>query len=140
MEARPYSDDCEQLEREERGLTRRATDDAGEAAPCADRVGGGAMNFVQALAVGAFLLAVWCDARLSEQRPATLLRRIVHVAVSGVLLQLACIGVALVAPTDSGAARQLTAVFAVLMPALVYTFLTGLWLLRTLAEAGLARR
>lgn len=98
------------------------------------------MNFVQALAVGAFLLAVWCDARLSEHRPATLVRRIVHVAVSGVLLQLACVGVALVGPTDAGAARQLTAVFAVLMPALVYAFLTGLWLIRTLAEAGLARR
>jgi hypothetical protein len=140
VEARPYSDHCEQLEGEERGVTRRGVDDAGEAAPRADRVGGGAMNFPLALAVGTFLLAVWCDARLSEHRPATLVRRIVHVAVSGVLLQLACVGVALVGPTDAGVARQLTAVFAVLLPALVYAFLTGLWLMRTLAEAGLARR
>ena len=123
MEAHPYSDDCGQLEGEH-----------------SDGVRGGAMNFVQALAVGAFLLAVWCDVRLSEHRPATLLRRFVHVAVSGVLLQLACVGVALVGPTDAGVARQLTAVFAVLMPALVYAFLTALWLMRTLAEAGLARR
>jgi len=120
VRAHTYSDGCGALEREE-------------------RVGGGAVSFVQALAVGSFLLAIWCDTRLSEHRPATLTRRVVHVAVSGVLLQVAAIGVTLVGPTDAGAARQLTAVFVVLMPALVYAFLTGLWVIRTLAEAGLAR-
>jgi hypothetical protein len=37
-------------------------------------------------------------------------------------------------------ARMFIAVFGLLLPALVYTFVTGLWLVRTLAEIGFARR
>jgi hypothetical protein len=98
------------------------------------------VSFTMTLAVGAFLLAAWADARFEQRRPATPARRVAHVAVSCVLLQLASIGVALVAPTSAGAARQFVAVFAVLLPPLVYAFLAGLWLIRTLAETGLARR
>ena len=36
-------------------------------------------------------------------------------------------------------ARRL-AIFALLLPVFVYTFVSALWLLRTLAEVGFARR
>jgi hypothetical protein len=99
------------------------------------------MSFIVTLVAGAFLLAAWCDARLDQQRPATPARRIAHVAASCILLQVAGFGMKLFAPGDSaGAARQCVAVFVVLLPALVYAFVAGLWLLRTLAETALARR
>ena len=56
-------------------------------------------------------------------------RRIVDEAPEGVLV-----------PEAAGAARRLTALFLVLLPLLVYTFLSALWLIRTIAESGLARR
>ncbi len=92
------------------------------------------------LALGAFLLAAWVDTRFEGRRPATPRRRAVHIAVSCILLQLASIGTGLLVPEQAGAARQLTAVFVVLLPLLVYAFLSGLWLIRSIAEAGLARR
>jgi hypothetical protein len=98
------------------------------------------MNFIVTLVLGAFLLAAWVDARVDERRPGTPARRIAHVAASCVLLQLASIGVALVAPNNASTARQVAAVFVVLLPALVYAFVAGLWILRTLAEAHVARR
>jgi len=98
------------------------------------------MSFPVTLALGAFLLAVWADARFDGRRPATTRRRTVHIAASCILLQLATIGSGLLAPANSDAARRLTALFLVLLPLLVYTFLSALWLIRTIAEGTLARR
>jgi hypothetical protein len=98
------------------------------------------MSFPVTLALGAFLLAVWVDARFDARRPSTPRRRAVHIAVSCILLQSASIGARFLVPDHSGAARQLAAVFVLLLPVMVYAFLSGLWLIRSIAEAGLARR
>jgi hypothetical protein len=98
------------------------------------------VNFTMTLTAGAFILAAWLDNRLDERRPATIARRVAHVAISCVLLQLAAVGMTLVAPNDADKARQFVSVFVVLLPALVYAFVAGLWLLRTLAETAVARR
>jgi hypothetical protein len=98
------------------------------------------MSFPMTLAVGAFLLAAWADVRFAGRRPATPRRRTVHIAASCILLQLVTIGTGVLVPEGAGAARRLTALFVVLLPLLVYTFLSALWLMRTIAEAGLARR
>lgn len=98
------------------------------------------MNYTITLVLGSFLLATWCDARFEQVRPSKIQWRIGHVVASSVILQLAVIGAAAVVPEGSGLERQLIAVFALLLPVFVYTFLAGLWLLRTLAEAGFARR
>jgi hypothetical protein len=98
------------------------------------------MNFTLTLVLAAFLLATWCDARFDGLRPAGIGWRVVHVATACVILQVASIGAGLLVPEGSGVARQLVAVFAILLPVFVYTFVAALWLLRTLAEAGFARR
>lgn len=98
------------------------------------------MSFPVTLALGAFLLAVWVDARFDGQRPPTPRRRAVHIAVSCILLQSASIGAGLLVPDNANAAIRLATVFVVLLPVMVYAFLSGLWLIRSIAEAGLARR
>jgi len=98
------------------------------------------MNYTLMLVLGTFLLSIWCDARFARLRPSTMTWRVAHVIAAGVTLQLGVIGGAAIVPEGAGLDRQLIAVFAVLLPVFVYTFLTGLWLLRILAEVGFARR
>ena len=96
--------------------------------------------FMAALVGAALLLAFWCDLRFGGLRPSGPSRRIVHAAVAYVVLQVA---VAVVGKVDHGgelSPAMLVAVLAVFLPALVYSFLTGMWLLRTLAEATSAAR
>ena len=90
------------------------------------------MNFLLALSFSAFLLAMWVDARLDDRRPESPGWRVAHVGAACVLLQVAAFAGSHVMP--------IVAVFALLLPALVYTFIGGLWLIRTLAEVGIARR
>ena len=98
------------------------------------------MNFSLTLVLGAFLLATWFDGRLERLRPSSTGWRIVHVAVACVLLQIAAGGAAMLVPEDADIRHKLLAVFAILLPAFVYTFVSALWLMRTLAEAAFARR
>jgi hypothetical protein len=98
------------------------------------------MSFTVMLVLGTFLLAIWCDARLEKLRPASTTWRVVHVAAACAVLQVGSIGAGFLVPDGAGVGHQLVAVFAILLPAFVYTFVAGLWLLRTLAELGFARR
>lgn len=98
------------------------------------------MSFTMTLVLSAFLLAIWSDARFEHLRPASTGWRIAHVAVACVLLNLVSVAAGGVITDSAGVARQLVGVLALLLPVFVYTFVSGLWLLRTLAEAGFARR
>jgi hypothetical protein len=97
------------------------------------------MNFPLILVLGAFLLAAWFDARFEPLRPSTTKWRIVHVAASCLLLQIVSIAAGALVP-GNGIGIGLVAIFALLLPVFVYTFVSALWLLRTLAEVGFARR
>jgi hypothetical protein len=98
------------------------------------------MNFTLTLVLGAFLLATWFDTRLERLRPSSTGWRTIHVAASCVLLQVAAGGAALLVPEGADIRHKLLAVFAILLPVFVYTFVSALWMLRTLAEAAFARR
>jgi mannitol-specific phosphotransferase system IIBC component len=98
------------------------------------------MSFFVGLVAGGFLLAVWADTRFEGRRPATPTWRIVHVAASCILLQLAGFLGGRLIGEHSGAIRPTTAALVVILPVLVYAFVSGLWLIRTLAELGFARR
>jgi hypothetical protein len=83
--------------------------------------------------VGAALLALWTDERFPRLAPASLSRRIVHMGVSIAAAQF-------VAPTamrllGSSTPMLLAGLVAVFLPALVYAFLTSVWVLRQLASA-----
>jgi hypothetical protein len=97
--------------------------------------------FTTSLTLAAALLAVWLDLRLGDTRPDGIGRRIGHAVVGFLLLQLAS-GL-LVYARDHGLApsKLMVGVLLLFAPALVYALLTGLWLMRTLADvARLARR
>jgi hypothetical protein len=98
------------------------------------------MTFVVALALAAFLLALWLDTRFAERRPASATWRIGNAFAAGIVLQVAAFGSDALMSDGAGAATQLTAVFAILLPALVYAFLGGVWLVRTFADLAVARR
>lgn len=86
-------------------------------------------TFVLVLTVGAALLALWLDARLPKLAPLTPKRVILHVAFAFLVLQ-----------TISGLAGSLTlyvALFAVVLPALMYAFLTAVWFIK-IAQGMLA--
>jgi hypothetical protein len=99
------------------------------------------LAFTTGLTIGSLVLAVWFDLRLDESRPESYLRRIAHAAVAFLLLE-GSTGVLYEARAHGvGAFGVTTGLFLLFLPALVYSFLTGLWLMRTLADVvGLARR
>jgi len=99
------------------------------------------MSFAAALAVGAALIAAWLDVRFDGRRPVSLLRRACHLAVGVAVLQATSAGLRYALGADPSDLRQLVVVFVFLLPSMVYAFLGGLWLMRTLADVvGLARR
>ena len=97
--------------------------------------------FTTGLTIACLVLAVWFDLRLGESRPCSYMRRIGHAAVAFLLLE-GSTGVLYYAKANGvGAFGVTTGLFLLFVPALVYSFLTGLWLMRTLADvARLARR
>lgn len=98
-----------------------------------------AVGFSLSLAVGSALLAIWLDVRLDTRRPMSPAARIGNAAAAYLILQ------GVVAATSgldaAPMAERFAALFALVLPSLVYSFLSGVWLMRTLADvAGLARR
>lgn len=98
------------------------------------------MSFTVALAVGSVLLAIWVDYRFEKIRPATFMGRMIHVAVACGVLQLAAFAANHLLPDGATHGRQLLVAFGLLLPTLVYAFLSGVWLMRVLAEVAAIRR
>src|SRR5258705_6521249 len=90
-----------------------------------------------ALAGGGFLLASWVDARVGDSRPASPMKLIGLCFVGVLLVQAAAGAIHLV----ESQAAIMAFVFGLFLPTLVFAMLTGLWLIRMLADiVGLARR
>jgi hypothetical protein len=86
------------------------------------------------LVVGAFLLAAWVDDRVGDSRPDSFKRRLGHVLLGLAVLE-ASVGVLYL--VDSTGVPQLAFmgfVLGLFLPALTYSLLTALWLIRTLVE------
>src|SRR5262245_22391305 len=103
------------------------------------RPGIGGMDFTLTLTLGAALLAVWLDARFVRLRPKTAAQGLTHACVAA----LSVVGAAGLLAFLYGIPQVLfmAAVLCVFLPALVYSLLAGLWMLRALVNlAGMARR
>lgn len=101
----------------------------------------GGTGFGIVLAVGAALVALWLDVRLEGRRPGSPIRRMGHSLAAYGVVRLASVATVHLAGVGASPARSTVALFLVLAPALVYAFLAGFWVLRTLADATrLARR
>ena len=79
--------------------------------------------FVVVYFVGAAVLALWIDLRFPQLAPKSFRNRLVAVVVATLILPLA--------PFDpSSRTALLTTLLLLVLPALVFTFLTALWLIR----------
>ena len=97
------------------------------------------MDFTLTLTLGAALLAVWLDARFTWLRPKTAAQGLTHAAVGA----LSVVGAAGLLGLIYGIPQALFmgVVLCVFLPALVYSLLAGLWMLRALVNlVGMARR
>ena len=95
------------------------------------------LAFFYVLAAGAAALALWIFQRFKGFGPRTLLWAAVHAVVAYVLLRLAPPLVRRVATDDVVALRYVTAL-GIVLPLLVYGFLSGAWVTR--AAVGTLRR
>jgi hypothetical protein len=98
--------------------------------------GMGLLNFAVALAVGAAVLACWLDVRLERARPASFTVRIGHAVAAYVVLRATTVVSHGLVGSGASASKLFAVVFVVVLPGLVYAFLAGLWLMRTLAEVA----
>jgi uncharacterized membrane protein len=90
-------------------------------------------NFLLSLGVGSALLALWFVVRFPDKTPENFPRALLHVTAA---LLLGPITPDLVAKLSAyGVAMAWTAIFAVLLPVLFYTFLTGAWFFKLATEA-----
>lgn len=80
------------------------------------------------------LLALWVDARLADRSPSSL-RLAVFLTITGVLgLRLAKdVAVAMISPDNP--ALTMAVLFGLVLPALVYVFLTAIWMLKLVRGA-----
>jgi len=86
------------------------------------------------LGIGAALLAVWVDAQIGGRRPSSLKMRFVHTLSAFVIVQASSVALAALVHDNTTRDRATLLVFILVLPALVYAFVVGLWLLRTLKE------
>ena len=101
----------------------------------------GAQGFILLLTVASVVLAVWLDLRFESRRPQSVVRRLVHAAVAFVVLEITAAAVASVLRGRAPLGEQTLVLLLVYLPSMIYTFLTGIWLVRTMVEiAGLVRR
>jgi hypothetical protein len=96
------------------------------------------MTMTLALALGAGLLAFWLDARFPGLRPKTAAQGLIHAAVGTFSMFGAAGLLALLYGIPELAFMAL--VLGIFLPTLVYSLLTGLWMLRALANLAFARR
>jgi hypothetical protein len=88
--------------------------------------------FLPVFVVGAALLALWLDVRHPALAPESFGKRMLAAACALVALQ--------AAPVFHGSnAATYATIFAILLPAMIGSFLAALWLLRALCEAQLSR-
>ena len=85
-------------------------------------------NFLLALGVGSALTAFWFVVRFPDRTPESFPRALLHVCAA--MLLGAIVPDVIAVLTAFGFAAAVAAMFAVLMPVLVYTFLTGAWVLK----------
>jgi hypothetical protein len=96
----------------------------------------GILNFAGALAAGAALLACWLDVRLERKRPASSTIRIGHALAAYAAVRATTVVSHGIVGSGAPALKLVAVLFLVVLPGLVYAFLTGLWLMRTLADVA----
>lgn len=95
--------------------------------------------FLGFLAVGAGAVALWFDARFRSLAPGSIRAAMLHVGAALVLGQLAVPVAMRLVTEESSAAAVLAMTFGVAFPALTYSLLASIWVIKTL-QGGLRHR
>src|SRR3954467_11599953 len=95
--------------------------------------------FVLVVALGAAAIALWIDVRLKSRTPRRPKWTIVHLGASFVVLQVMPALVALMVAGADEPGRKMAAIFLLVLPALTYTWLSAIWLLKLLQRVALLR-
>ena len=92
-------------------------------------------SFVIALGIGAFVLAFWVQFRFPNLTPQNLGWALFHLIIAGVLGKLTKVVFSSVELVPVG---TMALVFGLALPVLVYSFVTGMWLIRV-AQGAMGR-
>jgi hypothetical protein len=85
-------------------------------------------NFLLSLGVGSALMAFWFVVRFPDRTPESFPRALLHVCVA--MLLGAFVPDLIAVLSSFGFGMAMASMFAVLLPVLVYTFLSGAWVLK----------
>jgi hypothetical protein len=85
-------------------------------------------NFLLSLGVGSALMAFWFVIRVPDRTPESFPRALLHVCVA--MLLGAFVPDLIAVLSSFGFGMAMASMFAVLLPVLVYTFLSGAWVLK----------
>jgi hypothetical protein len=88
------------------------------------------------LAAGAALVALWIDVRWERRRPESPMRRMGHSFAAYAVLQLASAATVHLGGAGTPLGQRVAVLFVLFGPGLVYAFLAGIWVLRSLADAA----
>jgi uncharacterized MAPEG superfamily protein len=93
------------------------------------------------LALGSALVALWADVRFEQRRPESPVRRMGHSFSAFAVLQLVSVATAHLSGDGAPLGQRVAVLFLLFAPALVYAFVAGVWVLRSLVDVTrLARR
>jgi len=95
-----------------------------------------AQGFVTVAALGAGAIALWLDARLEPLTPRTVGWTFIHTAGAILALKLMPQLILIVVAGSESPLRKIAALLVVLLPALVYSWLAAIWLLKLLQRAA----
>jgi hypothetical protein len=95
--------------------------------------------FLAFLAVGAGAIALWFDARFRKVAPGSVRAAMLHVGAAILLGQLAVPVAMRLINEESSVASVLGMTFGVAFPALTYSLLASIWMIKTL-QGGLRHR
>ncbi len=98
-----------------------------------------ATTLISALTLGSAVLALWFHVRFPRLSPSELRAATVHFALSFGVVVLTPVAIARLLEHDPTVARAMVGLFALLLPALFYSFLSAIWLIRLFQHALPAR-
>jgi hypothetical protein len=96
-------------------------------------------QFLMVLTVGAAAIALWINARFPKLAPDGIRTAIIHVGAAMLVGQVLLPSLTDVIPGSNPVMRALVITFILGLPALVYTLLASIWVIR-IAQGALLRR
>jgi hypothetical protein len=96
-------------------------------------------QFLMVLTVGAAAIALWINARFPKLAPDGIRTAIIHVGAAMLVGQVLLPSLTDVVPGSNPVMRALVITFILGLPALVYTLLASIWVIR-IAQGALLRR